>query len=235
MNIKLCPSMMCADFRNLEQEIKLLENAGAAIFHLDVMDGQYVPNFGMGLQDIKVICQCATIKKEVHLMIENPVQYIELFAACGVDIIYIHPEAGYHPVTTLQKIKELGLETGIVLGPGTSVSSIQELLNVVDRVMVMGVNPGHAGQLYLPYAEDKIEHLLELKKQYNYSIGMDGACNKEIIERLSKKGVENFVLGTAALFLGDKNYQDHMDDIMKSVGKVEENENSRICHNKDEQ
>ena len=102
------------------------------------------------------------------------------------------------------------LEAGIVINPGTSVESILELLNVVSRVMIMGVNPGQAGQIYLPYAERKIDKLLELRGLYNFSIGMDGACDVEIIKRLSQKGVENFVLGTAALFYGDMNYSEHM-------------------------
>lgn len=218
-SINLCPSMMCANYGNLEQEVRLLERAGADIFHLDIMDGQYVPNFGMGLQDVKLICQCAAIKTEVHLMIENPMRYIELFASCGVDIIYIHPESEYHAITTLQKINELDLEAGIVLNPGTSVSAISELLNLVNRVMVMGVNPGHAGQMYLPYAENKIEQLLELKEKYGFSIGMDGGCNWEIVKRLSEKGVENFVLGTAGLFYGDMNYQEHMKKIKEAIDK----------------
>lgn len=218
MGINLCPSMMCANYSNLEREIQMLESAGADIFHLDVMDGQYVSNFGMGLQDIKFICGHASIKTEVHLMIEQPVRYIELFASCGVDIIYIHPESEYHAITTLQKIGELGLEAGIVLNPGTSVSSISELLNVVNRVMVMGINPGHAGQMYLPYAENKIAQLLELKSKYGFSIGMDGACNRENIKHLSGIGVENFVLGTAGLFYGDMNYQEHMRQIIDAIG-----------------
>lgn len=234
MGIKLCPSMMCANYSNLEREIHILESAGADIFHLDVMDGQYVSNFGMGIQDIKFICQCASIKTEIHLMIKDPMRYVELFASCGVDIIYIHPEAEYHAITTLQKINELGLEAGIVLNPGTSVYSIQELLNVVDRVMVMGVNPGQAGQIYLPYAENKIEQLLGLKERYRFSIGMDGACNKEIIGRLSKKGVENFVLGTAALFYGDMDYRRHMEQIIDVI-REKRNENSCVCYNKNEQ
>ena len=104
-----------------------------------------------------------------------------------------------------------------MINPGTSVGYIQELLNVVDRVMVMGVNPGQAGQLYLPYAENKIEQLLKLKDAYRFSIGMDGACNLERICRLGKKGVENFVLGTAALFYGDMNYMEHMERIKKAL------------------
>ena len=208
---------MCARYGNLEKEIELLEQAGADIFHLDIMDGQYVPNFGMGLHDVKYICDNSHIKTEAHLMIEQPSRYIELMVDCGVDIIYVHPESEYHIITTLQQIGELGLESGIVINPGTSVESILELLNVVDRIMIMGVNPGQAGQLYLPYAERKIDKLLGYQKEYGFSLGMDGACNIDRISRLSKKGVENFVLGTAALFNGDMDYLSRFKEIRKDI------------------
>lgn len=210
MQFELCPSMMCARIGELNREIRLLEDAGADIFHMDIMDGQYVRNFAMGYREIKHICDKSTIRTEVHLMIEHPEDYIRMFQECGVDIIYIHPDSEYHPITTLQKIQEMGLQSGIVINPGVAVDSLLELYNVVDRVMVMGVNPGHAGQVYLPYVEKKICRLIVLQREYGFSIGMDGAVNLERVKTLSKMGVTHFVLGTAALFRDDYNYSARM-------------------------
>lgn len=217
MKINLCPSMMCARYENLENEIRLLENAGADIFHLDIMDGKYVPNFALGLNDISCICKNSHIPCELHLMIENPSNYISLFAKAGVNIMYIHPETEYYPITTLQKIHDLGLESGIVISPDIAIEKIIELLNVTKRVLVMTVNPGYAGQTYLPYVEKKIHKLLELQKEYGFSIGVDGACNAERIKHLSALGVENFVLGTTALFCGNFDYHKNINNIRNAI------------------
>jgi ribulose-phosphate 3-epimerase len=206
----LLPSMMCADFGSLSTEISNLEEAGVTGYHIDIMDGQFVPNFGMGLQDLEFIRK-STKKKpiDVHLMVNNPNNHINLFANIGVDIIYIHPEADMHPARTLQKIKQKNIKAGIALNPGTSIESIKPLLNIVDYVMIMTVNPGFAGQKYLNYVFDyKIDELVEMsfKSRFNYDVLVDGAISPERIDNLSTKGVKGFVLGTSSLFGKNKDY-----------------------------
>lgn len=196
----LCPSMMCASYGNLEEEIKELEEADIDIFHVDIMDGQFVPNFGMGLQDLEYLCSCAKKPVDVHLMIENPGNYVKKFADMGVSIIYFHPEGDVHPMRTIQKIIDCNVHPGIAINPGTAVETIAPLLPYTEYVLVMSVNPGFAGQKYIQSVDDKIKKLVELQKKYHYEVMLDGACSPERIHTLSALGVKGFVLGTSALF-----------------------------------
>lgn len=213
MGILLCPSMMCADAGNLRQEVKLLEEAGCDMFHVDIMDGNFVPNFAMGLQDAACITGATSRPVDVHLMIEKPVQYVETFAAAGADILYIHPEADVHAPRTLQKITDLGMSPGIALNPGTSVEAAEFILPLCRYVLVMTVNPGFAGQKYLPFIDKKIQRLIALKQEYDYKIIIDGACSPDIIRQWSRKGADGFVLGTSALFGKNRPYGDIMAEL----------------------
>ncbi len=212
-NIELSASMMCANFACLRDEVKNLESAGIDIFHIDIMDGSFVDNFGMGYQDMAFIKRNSTKQVEAHLMVSKPYNYLDILFNLGIDIIYIHPEVDPDPATTIEKIHQHGAIAGIALNPGTSISSIEELLNTVDRVLVLGVNPGHAGRKYQSYVDKKIEKLLALKSEYNFEIYMDGAITIERLDKWSLLGVKGFVLGTATLFGKNRCYKDTLFEI----------------------
>lgn len=203
---KLTASMMCAEYDCLSREVKELEDAGIDSFHIDIMDGEFVDNFGMGYQDMKFITGATSKEVDVHLMVSKPHNYLGMLYEIGVDAVYIHPESDSAPATTLEKIKNHGITTGIAINPGTSIPYVEELLNTADRVLILGVNPGHAGRSYLDYVDGKIERLLELKNKYNYEIWLDGAVTAERIRRWSRLGVVGFVLGTSCLFGKNKTY-----------------------------
>ena len=216
MAIELSASMMCANYACLQDEVKNLENAGIDIFHIDIMDGSFVDNFGMGYQDMAYIKRNTTKQVEAHLMVSKPYNYLDILFNLGIDIIYIHPEVDPDPATTIEKIHQHGAIAGIAINPGTSISTIEELLNTVDRVLVLGVNPGHAGRKYQQYVDNKIEKLLNLQKFYQFDVYIDGAVTKERIAQWQTKGVKGFVLGTATLFRPEVIYEEAISSIRKN-------------------
>ena len=177
------------------------------------MDGSFVDNFGMGYQDMAFIKNNTSKQVEAHLMVSKPYNYLDILFNLGIDIIYIHPEVDPDPATTIAKIHNHGLIAGIAINPGTSISTIEELLNTVDRVLVLGVNPGHAGRKYQPYVDKKIEKLLALKSEYDFEIYMDGAVTIERLNKWRLQGVRGFVLGTATLFNDKGSYKQNLESI----------------------
>ena len=198
MTIKVAPSILSADYINLQKDIELIESAGAEFVHIDVMDGMFVPSISYGPAWVKALRPVTDMVLDVHLMVEQPERYIDVFAEAGSDIIGVHYEATPHIHRALQQIKNHGIKAEVVINHGTSVAAIEPVLHMVDQVLVMTVNPGFGGQKFLPETLEKIARLAEIKREkgYDYDIEIDGGANDETTKLAYEAGATVAVAGS---------------------------------------
>ena len=204
----IAPSILSADFSRLGEEIESVEKAGADWIHVDVMDGHFVPNITMGPLVVEAARRVTNLPIDVHLMIENADRFIPDFAKAGASLISVQVEAYTHLNRTIQLIKELGVKPGVVLNPATPLSAIEWVLEYIDFVLIMSVNPGFGGQAFIRNSLDKIKSLSEMIKGKGLStlIEIDGGVNKDTIRDISFAGADVFVAGSA--IFGSKDYRE---------------------------
>lgn len=210
---KLGPSLMCADLANLERDIRELDEAGVDFYHLDIMDGQFVPNFTLGPDLVKRIRELTDTKLDVHLMVNEPERHIDLFAECGVDMISVHAEATDNLQRILTNIKAKNIKAGVAINPATSLEFFDYVYDVVDYVVIMTVNPGFAGQQFIPAMYEKISRLRDKIASYgrDIEIQVDGNIGENTIPTCKANGATMYVLGTSAVFNKEHSLKGNMD------------------------
>lgn len=197
--MKISPSLLSADFNNLERDVTMLNESVADYIHLDIMDGVFVPNISFGFPVIKAVQKVATKPLDVHLMIVNPQNYISQVRDCGAEFMNIHQEACIHLHRTVQAIKNAGMKAGVTINPSTPVSSLEDIITEVDMVLIMSVNPGFGGQSFIPNSVKKVLQLKELilKSNSNAVIEVDGGVNLETGKLLADAGADILVAGNS--------------------------------------
>jgi ribulose-phosphate 3-epimerase len=204
-SIQLAPSILSADFAHLADQIQQAAAGGGSVVHVDIMDGHFVPNLTLGPPVVKSLRQATRLPLDCHLMIENPDQFIAEFADAGADWISVHQEACRHLNRTLNLIKQHNCRAGVVINPATPVETLSEVLDLVDYVLVMSVNPGFGGQKFIPGTVHKMRRLAEIRaeKGYQYRIEVDGGIGMDTIAEVVRAGAEILVAGNAVFGKGD--------------------------------
>jgi ribulose-phosphate 3-epimerase len=208
---QLAPSILSADFSRLGEEVKAIESGGAHFIHVDVMDGHFVPNISYGATVMKSLNGKTQLPYDVHLMIENPDQYVEDFLTPATEFITVHQEAVRHLNRSIQLIHSHGVKAGVSINPATPIGTLENILHQVDLVLVMSVNPGFGGQKLIPDCLDKVKKLREWRKQtgYEFQIQMDGGITLENLDQVLEAGVDIVVAGSAIF---------HQKDVAKTTG-----------------
>ena len=203
--IELAPSILSADFADLAEQIKRAESGGGTVIHVDIMDGHFVPNITIGPPVVKSLCKATQLPLDCHLMIENPDFYIADFAEAGADWISVHQEACRHLNRSLNLVKSHGCRAGVVINPATPVETLCEVLDIVDYVLVMSVNPGFGAQKFIPAALRKVRKLAEIRaaRGYGYQIEIDGGVAMDTVGEIVRAGAEILVAGNAVFGNGD--------------------------------
>lgn len=195
---KIAPSILAADYANFAGELRRIEDSGADYVHIDIMDGQFVPNISFGADVVASLRKHSKLVFDCHLMVVDPERYVDQFAQAGADILTIHTEATDHIHGALQKIKAAGMKAGVVINPGTPVSALEPVLNLVDQVLIMTVNPGFGGQAFIPECLDKIADVARLRaeKGLSFDIEVDGGIDDTTIKLAKLAGATVFVAGS---------------------------------------
>jgi ribulose-phosphate 3-epimerase len=203
--IEIAPSILAANFSCLGDDIGKVEAGGADVLHVDVMDGHFVPNISIGIPVVESLRKATRLPLDVHLMIENPEQYIGEFVRAGANRVLVHQEATVHLERALAMVREHGAEAGAVINPATPVVMLSEVLDRLDTVLVMSVNPGFGGQKFIPTAYEKIRQLAQWRSRYNgdFRIAVDGGVDLENAGELAQAGANTFVAGTSIFHTSD--------------------------------